>query len=154
MGIPYVIVSTGLYCNSAILNRCTELQVIAQSGNMHKAVTNREVAVPRQRTDEPTRQLYAQIREDLYLAAKARAAEMRVPLRIFLEKALTNALEGNGAGVDTPSSEPSVWDDEYLSIQRRQPVGSPVELTSTEASAIVLDAVHNRAALNESETAP
>jgi hypothetical protein len=101
--------------------------------------------VPRQRTAEPTRQLYAQIREDLYLAAKARAAEMRVPLRVFLENALTDALERNDSGEDSPPPPPSVWDDEYLSIQRRQPVGSPVELTQTEASAIVLDAVRSRA---------
>ena len=101
--------------------------------------------MPRQRASEPTRQLYAQIREDLYLAAKARAAEMRVPLRIFLENALTDALERNDSGEDSPIPSPTVWDDEYLSIQRRQPVGSPVELTQTEASAIVLDAVRSRA---------
>ena len=102
--------------------------------------------MPRQRTTEPTRQLYAQIREDLYLAAKGRAAEMRVPLRVFLENALTAALEGNSEGDGSPPlSAPSVWDDEYLSIQRIQPVGSPVELTHSEASAIVLDAVQNRA---------
>ncbi len=102
--------------------------------------------MPRQRNAEPTRQLYAQIREDLYLAAKARAAEMRVPLRIFLENALTNALEGNDAGQDAPPPQPpSVWDDEYLSMQRRQPVGSPVELTENEASAVVLDAIRSRA---------
>ena len=69
-----------------------------------------------------------------------------MPLRIFLENALTAALEGNHSGEDSrPISPPSIWDDEYLSIQRRQPVGSPVELTQTEASAIVLDAVQNRA---------
>ncbi len=101
--------------------------------------------MPRQRTAEPTRQLYAQIREDLYLAAKARAAEMRVPLRIFLENALTDALGRNDEREDAPPPPHSVWDDEYLSMQRRQPVGSPVEMTQTEASAIVLDAVRNRA---------
>ena len=102
--------------------------------------------MPRQRTSEPTRQLYAQIREDVYLAAKARAAETRVPLRIFLENALSDALGRDDAVEDSPPPPlPSVWDDEYLSIQRRQPVGSPVEMTQTEASAIVLDAVRNRA---------
>ena len=100
--------------------------------------------MPRQRTSEPTRQLYAQIREDVYLAAKARAAETRVPLRIFLENALSDALGRDDATEDSPPP-PSVWDDEYLSIQRRQPVGSPVELAQTEAAAIVLDAVRNRA---------
>ena len=48
--------------------------------------------MPRQKSSVPTRQLYAQIREDLYLSAKARAAEMRVPLRTFLENALEMAL--------------------------------------------------------------
>ena len=50
--------------------------------------------MPRQKSSVPTRQLYAQIREDLYLGAKARAAEMRVPLRTFLENALEMALNG------------------------------------------------------------
>ena len=109
--------------------------------------------MPRQRNDEPTRQLYAQIREDLYLAAKARAAEMRMPLRTFLENALSAALDGNHSGGDSsPSSAPTIWDDEYLSMQRRQPVGSPVELTQTEASEIVLDAVRNRAEVSDDET--
>ena len=109
--------------------------------------------MPRQRNAEPTRQLYAQIREDLYLAAKARAAEMRMPLRIFLENALTATLEGNHSGGDSsPSSVPTIWDDEYLSMQRRQPVGSPVELTHTEASEIVLDAVRNRTEVSDDET--
>ena len=108
--------------------------------------------MPRERNAEPTRQLYAQIREDLYLAAKARAAETRMPLRIFLENALTDALERNDSGEDSPSSSaPSIWDDEYLSMQRRQPVGSPVELTQTEASEIVLDAVRNRSEHNDDE---
>ena len=126
---------------------------MVRCGNMQLAESHKEAAVPRQRTVEPTRQLYAQIREDLYLAAKARAAEMRVPLRIFLENALTEALRENGATEQTPPPAPSVWDDEYLSMQRRQPVGSPVELTQTEASAIVLDAVRNRSEFGEGETA-
>ena len=108
--------------------------------------------MPRERNAEPTRQLYAQIREDLYLAAKARAAETRMPLRIFLENALTDALERNDSGEDSPSSSaPSIWDDEYLSMQRRQPVGSPVELTQTEASEIILDAGRNRSEHNDDE---
>ena len=34
--------------------------------------------MPREKITEPTRQLYAQIKEDIYLASKAKAAEMRV----------------------------------------------------------------------------
>ena len=88
---------------------------------------------------QPTRQLYAQIREDIYLAAKARAAEMRVPLRELLENALVRALNGDES--HGPKNQRSVWDDEYLSMQERQPFGSPVELTREEAVAIVREAL-------------
>ena len=95
--------------------------------------------MPRQKSSVPTRQLYAQIREDLYLSAKARAAEMRVPLRTFLENALELAL--NGEQSQSSVSKPdSVWNDEYLSMQERQPVGSPVQLSEDEASAILREA--------------
>ena len=92
----------------------------------------------RNSSDRKTRQLFASVREDLYLAAKARAAEMRVPLREFVELALETALSG-GTTSETeapPAREPSVWDDEYLRMQAQQPVGSPVELTKEEARRI------------------
>ena len=83
--------------------------------------------MPRQRTSEPTRQLYAQIREDVYLAAKARAAETRVPLRIFLENALSDALGRDDAVEDSPPPPPpSVWDDEYLSMYHTAPAARGV----------------------------
>ena len=100
--------------------------------------------MPRQKSSVPTRQLYAQIREDLYLSAKARAAEMRVPLRTFLENALEMALNGEQNQPPVPKRE-SVWNDEYLSMQRRQPVGSPVQLSADEASAILREAVSSDA---------
>ncbi len=96
--------------------------------------------MPRQKSAVPTRQLYAQIREDLYLGSKARAAEMRVPLRTFLENALEAALNDDRSQSPEPKTE-SVWNDEYLSMQRRQPVGSPVQLSTDEASAILKEAV-------------
>lgn len=96
--------------------------------------------MPRQKSSVPTRQLYAQIREDLYLSAKARAAEMRVPLRTFLEEALEMALNGEQSQPSEPKTQ-SVWNDEYLSMQGRQPVGSPVQLSEDEASAILREAV-------------
>ena len=96
--------------------------------------------MPRQKSSVPTRQLYAQIREDLYLSAKARAAEMRVPLRTFLESALEMALNGDQSQSSRTKPE-SVWNDEYLSMQQKQPVGSPVQLSSDEASAILREAV-------------
>lgn len=96
--------------------------------------------MPRQKSSVPTRQLYAQIREDLYLSAKARAAEMRVPLRTFLENALELALNDDRAQPSEPKIQ-SIWNDEYLSMQRSQPVGSPVQLSAEEASAILREAV-------------
>ncbi len=94
--------------------------------------------MPREKATQPTRQLYAQIREDIYLASKARAAEMRVPLREFIEDALEASLNGGGPTSQTPRS---VWDDEYLGMQLRQPLGSPVELTADEAREIVREAL-------------
>lgn len=94
----------------------------------------------REKATQPTRQLYAQIREDIYLAAKARAAEMRVPLREFIEDALESALDGESGRAGNPRS---VWDDEYLGMQLRQPLGAPVELTSDEAKAIVREALRS-----------
>ena len=94
--------------------------------------------MPREKVTQPTRQLYAQIREDIYLEAKAKAAEMRVPLREFIEAALESALRGEMHAKEVARS---VWEDEYLDMQLRQPFGSPVELTSEEAKAIVREAV-------------
>ena len=93
--------------------------------------------------EQPTRQIYASVREDLYLAAKARATELRIPLRRFLEDALELALSGR-AGDSTPatleggpSRQPSIWEDEYVRMQGRQPVGSPVELSEDEAKKLI-----------------
>ena len=95
--------------------------------------------MPRQKQEGPTRQIYAAIREDIYLAAKSRAAELRIPMREYLERALELALgdEPHDSPVAESSTAPSVWDDEYIGMQARQPVGSPVELSEDEASAIV-----------------
>ena len=89
--------------------------------------------MPREKATQPTRQLYAQIREDIYLASKARAAEMRVPLREFIEDALESALKWRRLRLCRVRLRSFVWDDEYLGMQLRQPLGSPVELTSEEA---------------------
>lgn len=96
--------------------------------------------MPREKSNVPTRQLYAQVREDLYLGAKARAAEMRMPLREFIEYALAAALDGDSQ-VQSAATARSVWDDEYLSMQARQPFGSPVELTDDEVKSILREAV-------------
>ena len=96
-------------------------------------------AMPRQKQEGPTRQIYAAIREDIYLAAKSRAAELRIPMREYLERALELALGGKSpqAPVADATAVPSVWDDEYIGMQAKQPMGSPVELSQDEASAIV-----------------
>ena len=102
--------------------------------------------MPREKDGQPTRQIYASIREDIYLAAKSRATELRIPLRRFIEQALELALAG---GQDVPSPQvvetsppapTSVWDDEYLRMQARQPIGNPVELTPDEARRIAREA--------------
>ena len=93
---------------------------------------NRDMS--RQKSDQNTRQIYASIREDIYLAAKARATELRMPLREFIEYALELALSGQTA---TPQSTHTIWNDEYLRMQMSQPLGSPVELTDDEAQEVI-----------------
>ncbi len=90
-----------------------------------------------------TRQIYASVSEEIYLAAKARAAELRIPLRQFLEQALELALSGaqpaastGPTSLETPEVE-SVWEDEYLGMQARQPVGNPVVLSQDEAERVL-----------------
>ncbi len=94
----------------------------------------------RKNVEENTRQIFASVREDLYLAAKARAAELRIPLREFVELALDLTLSGQVVSEAEERKEPSVWDDEYLGMQAEQPVGSPVELTKEEAKRVAMDA--------------
>ena len=89
--------------------------------------------MPRASRTEKTRQLFASIREDLYLAARAKAAELRIPLREFIELALENTLSETSS---KSSPQPSVWDDEYLNMQAQQPIGAPIELTEEEAQRV------------------
>ena len=96
----------------------------------------------------PTRQLYASIREDIYLAAKSRAAELRLPMRRFIEDALVNAISIEEDDVskydealpNAPPRAPSVWDDQYLQAQAMQPVGAPLTLSEDEARRVALGA--------------
>ena len=91
-------------------------------------------AMPRRPSNESTRQIFASVREDLYLAAKARATELRIPLREFLERALELAL-GEASQGGRPESP--TWGDEYLDMQTRQELGAPVELSRQEAERVV-----------------
>ena len=100
--------------------------------------------MPREKNPQPTRQLFAKIREDVYLDAKAKSAELRVPLREFLENALISALRDEApppTADPQPARRRSIWDDEYISMQSRQPIGSPIELTAEEAAEILQEAV-------------
>ncbi len=105
--------------------------------------------MPRTREhSQPTRQIYASIREDIYLAAKARATELRLPMRRFIEEALANAIRADSsAPTELTASEfspeqrpPSVWDDQYLEAQARQPLGAPLNLSEHEARRVALGA--------------
>ena len=104
--------------------------------------------MPRTREhSEPTRQLYASIKEEIYLAAKSRAAELRLPLRRFIEDALVDAIEG-GTSIskefpneqEASSIKPkTVWDDQYIGAQASQPLGSPLDLSENEARRVALE---------------
>ena len=105
----------------------------------------------------PTRQIYASIREDVYLAAKSRAAELRLPMRRFIEIALANAIEAEGAAPmavwypedASPPQAPSIWDDQYLEAQARQPLGAPLVLSEEEARRVAMGAFAAPADVNE-----
>jgi hypothetical protein len=105
----------------------------------------------RKKAEGNTRQIYASVREDLYLAAKARATELRMPLKEFVEMALGLALSGPDQTSPCPVSDPSVWDDEYLRMQAEQPVGSPVELSREEAQRVIKAAFGSDAGVPSSE---
>ena len=111
---------------------------------------------------QPTRQIYASIREDVYLAAKARATELRLPMRRFIEDALADAIS---AGSSTPTGlagsqssperrPPSIWDDQYLEAQGRQPLGSPLNLSEDEARRVALGAFEHAAEFEDRPAAP
>ena len=96
--------------------------------------------MPRKKVEGDTRQVYASIREALSFAAKARATELRIPLRELIEMGLELALTGSHQPQAQKKPTPSIWDDEYLDMQAGQPVGSPVEMTPEEAERVVREA--------------
>lgn len=119
--------------------------------------------MPRTREhSQPTRQIYASIREDVYLAAKARATELRLPMRRFIEEALANAISADssapaelaGAQISSDQRPPSIWDDQYLEAQARQPLGSPLNLSEREARRVALGAFEYAAGLEEQPAPP
>ncbi|MCI0439303.1 MAG: hypothetical protein L0177_09255 [Chloroflexi bacterium] len=100
--------------------------------------------MPKKRAEENTRQLFAAIREDLYLAAKARAAELRMPMREFIAYALELALAEGAREPGQAFSQPSrvfaprtIWDEEEsLRRQAADPLGADVELSHEEAEKV------------------
>ena len=83
------------------------------------------------------------------MAAKAKATELRLPLRRFIEDALEAAIHGGAIGqpppeaptpLDATPAQPSVWDDRYIGAQARQPLGAPLELSEDEARRVALSA--------------
>ena len=95
----------------------------------------------------PTRQLFANIDEEIYLNAKAKAASERLPMRTIIEQALSLYLGENDPHSDSSDMDKgdelnnrTVWDDEYIGMQVNQPLGSPVELTDLEAKLIAREA--------------
>ena len=98
----------------------------------------------RKKTEGPTRQLFATIREDIYLEVKAESAEKRISMRTLLEQALTMYLSGEVSNelankVETETKS-SIWEDEYLGMQADRPVGTPVEISENEARRIAREA--------------
>lgn len=93
----------------------------------------------RKKIDGPSRQLFAKINEDVYLAAKSRAAQQRISMRALLENALTLYLSSdspeipNLESLELSGNKSTVWDDEYLRMQAERPIGSPLELSEEEA---------------------
>ena len=102
--------------------------------------------MPKKKPVNPTRQLFANIDEEIYLNAKSTAASKRLPMRTIIEQALLLYLESNGSLPNpssqegAPKSDKTVWDDEYIGMQVDQPLGSPVELTDVEAERITREA--------------
>ena len=92
---------------------------------------------PGKQHKDGTRQIYASIQEDLYLSAKARATELRIPLREFIELALEQALGRPDVRASDSSQDGSPWETENLKSLLSQPSGAPISLTPQEAEAIV-----------------
>jgi len=104
------------------------------------------ITLPKKKPTNPTRQLFANIDEEIYLNAKSKAASERLPMRTIIEQALFLYLAQDSSPLPSDDQEGSpglnktVWDDEYIGMQVNQPLGSPVELTELEAERIAREA--------------
>ncbi|MFL2756819.1 MAG: hypothetical protein ACJ0BE_06145 [Dehalococcoidia bacterium] len=96
--------------------------------------------MPRRKNEGPTRQIFANIREDIYIKAKSKAAERRLSMRDILEESLSLYLDISNQEDDMDESKDSVWGDTNISIQVSEPLGSPVDVSEEDARRIAREA--------------
>ena len=97
--------------------------------------------MPRRKNEGPTRQIFANIREDIYIKAKSKATEQRLSMRDILEKSLSLYLDiPDNMNAETHNSADSVWDNSTISIQVNEPLGSPIDISEEEAKRIAREA--------------
>ena len=95
----------------------------------------------RRKNEGPTRQIFANIREDIYIKAKAKAAEQRLSMRDVLEKSLSLYLDmPNESNEAVANLKNSIWNDSNISTQVREPVGSPLDVSEEDARRIAREA--------------
>jgi len=76
-------------------------------------------------------------------------------MRRFIEEALVNAITADnstqtelaGSQISPEQRPPSIWDDQYLEAQARQPLGAPLNLSEREARRVALGAFEYAAEL-------
>jgi len=97
--------------------------------------------MPRRKNEGPTRQIFANIREDIYIKAKSKATEQRLSMRDILEKSLSLYLDiPDNMNAETRNSADSVWDNSTISIQVNEPLGSPIDISEEDAKRIAREA--------------
>jgi len=96
--------------------------------------------MPRRKNEGPTRQIFANIREDIYIKAKSKAAEQRLSMRDILEESLSLYLNISTQEDDIFELKDSVWGDTNISIQVNEPLGSPVDVSEEDARRIAREA--------------
>lgn len=94
--------------------------------------------MPRNNSNEPTRQLFAKIDESLYLELKSKSAQERLSIREILEVSLRQYLKQPTTTTKQTDELPkNIWQkDEYLLMQAERPVGSPISLSESEKKQI------------------
>lgn len=95
----------------------------------------------RRKNEGPTRQIFANIREDIYIKAKSKAAEQRLSMRDILENSLSLYLNiSNESNANLGDSENSIWNESSISTQVDAPIGSPLDISEEDARRIAREA--------------